>query len=327
MTGHPLLAVENLCKSFSVSTPTGAKAVLRAVDGVSFSIGRGEILGLVGESGCGKTTLGRVVKGLIPATSGEIFYDGKPLDTSDRASMKAYTRRAQMIFQDPYSSLDPRMTVSEIIAEGMRIHNLHPRDRADRVRELLETVGLNGDHAGRFPHEFSGGQRQRVGIARALAVDPEFIVCDEPISALDVSIQAQIVNLLRDLQKEKGLTYLFITHDLSMIRQIADRIAVMYLGSIMEIAPSETLYNRPLHPYTRALLSAVPVADPDVEETRRRILLSGDVAYPVNMGPGCPFCDRCGECGPECRKERPKLLEAGPGHSCACHHVGDTEEN
>ncbi len=310
-----LLDVRNLVMHFRV----GRHQAARAVDGVSFAIGRGETLGLVGESGCGKTTVGRSIIRLYEPTAGEIVFDGTDISKLSQREMLPFRRRMQMIFQDPYASLNPRMTVGDIVMEPMTIHSLHaPRERRDRARELLRTVGLNSEHANRYPHEFSGGQRQRIGIARSLAASPEFIVCDEPISALDVSIQAQIVNTLEDLQKEFGLTYLFIAHDLSMVKHISDRIAVMYLGTMVEIAESNELYTRPLHPYTEALLSAIPVPDPDRADARKRIPLEGEIPNPINPPSGCKFHTRCRYAEPRCREVVPELTDRGNGHFSAC---------
>jgi oligopeptide transport system ATP-binding protein len=295
-------------------------ATLKAVDGVSFAIPAGKTLGLVGESGCGKTTTGRALVGLYPPTGGKVFFRGSDTRSLDKHQQGEFTRHAQMIFQDPYSSLNPRMTVGDIVGEGIDIHRLFSgKRRMERIWELLSLVGLDKEHANRFPHEFSGGQRQRIGIARSLAVEPDFIVCDEPISALDVSIQSQIVNLLMGLQQRLGLTYLFISHDLSMVKYICERVAVMYLGVIMETAPSDELYENPLHPYTKALLSAIPIADPDKEKARQRILLSGDVPSPVNPPPGCRFAPRCPLAQAVCREHVPELKEVAPDHCLACH--------
>ncbi len=315
--GNVILEVKNLKKYFKV----GNKDILKAVDNVSFAIKEGETLGLVGESGCGKTTCGRTVIGLYDKTDGEIFYKGKSIDGLKGKEKKSFNKEVQIIFQDPYASLNPRMTVADIISEGIDIHGLakSKEDRDKRIYELLEQVGLNKEHANRFVHEFSGGQRQRIGIARALAVEPKFILCDEPISALDVSIQAQIANLLIKLQKELGLTYLFIAHDLSMVKHISDRVAVMYLGSMVELAESEVLFNNPKHPYTEALMSAIPIADPDVEESRQRIMLEGDVPSPINTPKGCKFQGRCSKCMEICKKETPEFKEIEKGHFVACH--------
>lgn len=313
-----LIQVKNLKKYFKV----GRNAILKAVDDVSFDLIKGQTLGLVGESGCGKTTCGRTVMGLYPATGGEVLYDGVNIRSLNGKEKKAFTRKAQIIFQDPYASLNPRMTVGNIISEGIEIHNLHTgQEKIDRIYKLLELVGLNKEHASRFPHEFSGGQRQRIGIARALAIEPEFIVCDEPISALDVSIQAQVVNLLIKLQRELGLTYLFIAHDLSMVKHISDRVGVMYLGTMVELAPSGELYQTPMHPYTQALLSAIPVPDPKYAKGRQRIMLEGEVPSPINPKPGCRFAPRCRYARAICNEEIAELREVKPGHFVACHIV------
>ena len=295
---------------------------LKAVNSVSLEIQKGETLGLVGESGCGKTTLGRTIVKLYKLNGGSIAFKGRDIWKYSRRENLEYRKNVQMIFQDPYASLNPLHVVSQAISEGLEIHKLYRGEkRFERVIELLDMVGLNREHANRFPNEFSGGQRQRIGIARALAVEPELIVCDEPISALDVSIQAQIVNLLMNLQKEFGLAFLFITHDLSMVRQISDRIAVMYLGSIVELAPAAHLYTEHRHPYTRALLSAIPIPDPDAEAGRKRLILEGDVPSPINLGPGCSFRERCPMAISRCRTETPQFEEKNPGHFVACHRV------
>lgn len=311
-----LVEVKNLSKFFYQR-----RSVVKAVDDVSFYIPRGETLGLVGESGCGKTTCGRTLLKLYPATSGQIIYDGKDVTGNlSRRELKAFKKSAQVIFQDPYSSLDPRMTIAEIVAEGIDVHFTYShKQKHDKVTELLAAVGLTEEFANRFAHELSGGQRQRVGIARALAVDPDFIVCDEPISALDVSIQAQIVNLLIRLQKERNLTYLFISHDLSMVKHISDRIGVMYLGSLVELAPSLEMFEKPLHPYTSALLSAIPSADPEHERTRERIRLPGEVPSAMDPPSGCKFRTRCHYAIDRCAAEVPTLDEAKSGHFVACH--------
>lgn len=312
-----LIDVKNLKKYFRV----GPKAYLKAVDDISLEIYKGETLGLVGESGCGKTTCGRTIMGLYKATDGEVFYDEEfditKLSSKEKRNM---AKKIQIIFQDPYASLNPRMTVQEIIGEGIDIHGIYiGKEKEEKIYELLELVGLNKEHATRFPHEFSGGQRQRIGIARALAVEPEFIVCDEPISALDVSIQAQIVNLLIKLQEELNLTYLFIAHDLSMVRHISDRVGVMYLGKIVEISKSEELYENPIHPYTQALLSAIPIPDPKASEEKRRIQIKGEIPSPINTKEGCRFAGRCRHACDRCFKETPELVEVEDGHFVACH--------
>lgn len=310
-----LVEVRNLKKYFNLKS-----GVLKAVDDVSFDIGRGETLGLVGESGCGKTTCGRTLLGIYEATGGEVLFEGNNTLTMNRQLKKDFTRNAQIIFQDPYASLNPRMTVADIVAEGIDIHGLYlQKERQERIYEILQLVGLNKEHAGRFPHEFSGGQRQRIGIARALSINPKFIVCDEPISALDVSIQAQIVNLLMKLQRELKLTYLFIAHDLSMVKHISDRVGVMYLGCLVELADSAELYKNSLHPYTKALLSAIPIPDPVLERNKQRIELDGEIPSPINPKPGCRFRERCHFAKPVCSEERPELKEIEPGHFVACH--------
>ncbi len=325
-TNELLVRVENLKKYFPITRGIVIQRTVgyvRAVDGISFDIARGETLGLVGESGCGKTTAGRTLLGLYPATGGRVLIDGQDVHKAKGADLLAIRRKAQIIFQDPFASLNPRWTVSAIVGEPLRVHHLleSEKARAERVKELLELVGLSARYINRFPHEFSGGQRQRIGVARALASNPAFIVCDEPISALDVSIQAQIVNLLEDLQDRLGLTYLFIAHDLAMVRHICDRVAVMYLGVIVELAARDELYDNPLHPYTVALLSAVPIPDPARERQRRRIILSGDVPSPVNPPSGCRFHPRCPMAKEHCKHVTPEWREVRPGHWVACHAV------
>jgi len=322
----PLVQVHDLKKHFPVSSGLvfrSTKGTVRAVDGISFDIARGETLGLVGESGCGKTTAGRTLLALYPPTSGSVLIDGLDVCAAKGRDMMAVRRKAQMIFQDPYASLNPRWTVSAIVGEPLRVHKLvsGKKQQTDRVVELLELVGLNARHLNRFPHEFSGGQRQRIGVARALACEPLFIVCDEPISALDVSIQAQVINLLEDLQDRLGLTYLFIAHDLSMVRHLCDRVAVMYLGVIVELADRDELYENPRHPYTQSLLSAVPIPDPKKERARQRVILSGEVPSPINPPGGCRFHPRCPIAEDQCSKVIPEWREIQPGHWVACHKV------
>ncbi|MBR6472264.1 MAG: ATP-binding cassette domain-containing protein [Firmicutes bacterium] len=320
-----LLEIKDLKKHFSVKKGNIAKKqTVKAVDGVSLDIYKGETLGLVGESGCGKTTLGRTIIRLYEPTSGTIIYDGKTIYDSEKKiaeKMLPYRRKMQIIFQDPSASLDPRMTVGEIVGEALDIHKLFPKkaERTNRINELLEAVGLNTEHSNRFPHEFSGGQQQRIGIARALAVEPEFIVCDEPISALDVSIQSQVVNMLEDLQDELGLTYLFIAHDISVVRHISNRIGVMYLGNMVELAESFELYKNPIHPYTKTLMSAVPIPDPVVTRSRERLILEGDIPSPINPPSGCKFHTRCPYATERCKEEIPAFRDYGGGHYAACH--------
>lgn len=318
---EPILQVSHLNKYFRVAKGQ----ILKAVDDVSFSIQRGQTLGLVGESGCGKTTVGRTLLRIYEPDGGSILFDGQDISHVSRARSKELTRKMQMVFQDPYASLNPFFTVGEIVGEGLEIHKLcaNAKERQERVYELLNMVGLSKDHANRFPHEFSGGQRQRVGIARALALNPEFIVCDEAISALDVSIQAQVVNMLMKFQETLGLTYLFIAHDLSMVRHIADQTAVMYLGALVEYGPTQEVYSHPAHPYTKGLLSAVPVADPDYEKSHQRIPMDGEVPSPINPKPGCRFCARCTRATQQCREATPEPRDLGGGHFAACHHLDD----
>ena len=313
-----LVEIKDVSKFFKVSS-----GILKAVNHVNLEIKKGETVGLVGESGCGKSTLGKVIMGIYSPTTGQVIYHGKKELLVKKENLFEYAKLAQIIFQDPYSSLDPRMTVGSIIEEGMIIHNMYNKKvRKEIVYELLDLVGLNREHANRYPHEFSGGQRQRIGIARALAIEPEFIVCDEPISALDVSIQSQIINLLKDLQEKLGLTYLSIAHDLNIVKYISDRIAVMYLGNIVELSDSDELYEKPLHPYTRALLSAVPIPDPKKERAKERQLLEGDVPSPINPKHCCPFVSRCPHATDICSRDFPEL-EMKKGHLVACHHADE----
>ena len=316
-----LVEVQGLKEYFDIHTGFFRSRPLKAVDDVSFSIRKGETLGLVGESGCGKTTVGRTLLHLYKPTAGKILYDGQEIDSP--ASIREYRKKATMVFQDPYSSLNPRMTVSDIVAEPLDVHHLcaNAKEREDRVLELMGLVGLNSEHASRYAHEFSGGPRQRIGIARALAVNPEFIVCDEPVSALDVSIQAQVINMFDDLQEKLGLTYLFIAHDLLVVRHISDRIAVMYLGRMVELADAKTIYDHPLHPYSQSLLSAVPVPDPKVARANKRIMLTGDIPSPLNAPSGCPFRTRCRYATAKCAESMPPFEEVEQGHFVACHRV------
>ena len=316
-----LVQVSHLKQYFPVTTGFLKTTMLKAVDDVSFNIERGETLGLVGESGCGKTTVGRTMLQLYKPTGGEIWFDGEIIDTKEK--LRAFRRRAQMVFQDPYSSLNPRMTVADIVAEPIDVHHLcaGKKEREERIRELMSLVGLNTEHATRYAHEFSGGQRQRIGIARALASKPEFIVCDEPVSALDVSIQAQVINMLEDLQHQLGLTYLFIAHDISVVKHISNRIAVMYLGHMMEMASANELTRHPQHPYTISLMSAVPIPDPRESRRQQRIVLQGDVPSPLKVPSGCPFRTRCSRAMPVCSAECPAMREISPGHYAACHNL------
>lgn len=324
MKNEYLLEVEHLKQYFPIKQ--GFKTIpLKAVDDISFSIKPGETLGLVGESGCGKTTVGRTLLRLYQPTAGKITFDGDVLFDSENkidVNMHPYRKQMQMVFQDPYSSLNPRMTVEDIIGEPLDVHKLYSskKERREKILNLMETVGLNAEHASRYAHEFSGGQRQRIGIARALAVDPKFIVCDEPVSALDVSIQAQVVNMFEDLQKQRGMAYLFIAHDLLVVQHISDRIAVMYLGHMMELADAEDLMNHPVHPYTQSLLSAVPIPDPETARKSQRIILDGDVPSPLHMPTGCPFRSRCRYATEQCAVEMPELKDRGNGHFVACHN-------
>ena len=317
---QPLIEVKSLKMYFPVGNNLfGRRKQLKAVDGVSFDLYPGETFGLVGESGCGKTTIGRTIVRLYKPTEGQIIYQGTDIAPLDEKAVQPWRQRMQMIFQDPYASLNPRMTVSSIIAEPMKLQQVPQADIDARVAELIAQVGLKKDHLNRYPHEFSGGQRQRIGIARALAMRPEFVVCDEPISALDVSIQAQVINMLEELQQQMGMTYLFISHDLSMVRHISHRVGVMYLGNMVELADVEELYSNMQHPYTRALMSAVPIADPDLAAQTKRIVLQGDVPQPIDPPPGCPFASRCRYCKAVCREVKPELRQIGKDHFVACH--------
>ncbi len=320
MEDKTLVEVKNLKQYFDINMGFFKTRPLKAVDDISFTIKKGETLGLVGESGCGKTTAGRSILHLYKPTSGEIIYDGTPVS---KETMNEYRKKATMVFQDPYSSLNPRMTVEDIIAEPLDVHKMYSskEERRERVLELMGYVGLNSEHASRYAHEFSGGQRQRIGIARAIAVSPEFIVCDEPVSALDVSIQAQVINMFVDLQEKMNLTYLFIAHDLLVVRHISNRIAVMYLGKMVELADAGEIYSHPLHPYSQSLLSAVPVPDPKKARANQRIVLSGDIPSPLNAPSGCPFRTRCRFAKEECAESMPEFKEVSPGHFVACHLV------
>ena len=320
---QPLIEVKNLKQYFNISTGFFQSKPLKAVDDISFSIREGETLGLVGESGCGKTTAGRTILHLYKPTAGEVIYRGKPIKTAQ--DIKEFRTKATMVFQDPYSSLDPRMTVADIIGEPLDVHHMYKNaeERREKILELMDHVGLNSEHAARYAHEFSGGQRQRVGIARSLAVNPDFIVCDEPVSALDVSIQAQVINMFDELQEKLNLTYLFIAHDLLVVRHISDRIAVMYLGRMVELADADEIYSRPLHPYTKALMSAVPVPDPKVARANKRVQLSGEIPSPLNAPPGCPFHTRCPYAAEECKQSMPEFKEVESGRFVACHRLAE----
>ncbi len=323
MNNKPLIEVNGLKKYFDISTGMFKSKQLKAVDDVSFSVKKGETLGLVGESGCGKTTVGRTLLHLYKPTAGEVIYDGKPLKT--KADIKEFRKHATMVFQDPYSSLNPRMTVSDIIGEPLDVHKMYTskKDREEKILELMGHVGLNSEHASRYAHEFSGGQRQRIGIARSLALNPDFIVCDEPVSALDVSIQAQVINMFEELQSKMQLTYLFIAHDLLVVRHISDRIAVMYLGRMVELADAKEIYDNPLHPYSKSLLSAVPVPDPKIARENKRIVLEGDIPSPLNAPSGCPFRTRCPYATEQCAASMPEFKEVQTGHFVACHRVNE----
>ena len=320
---QPIVEVRNLKEYFNINMGMFRTKPLKAVDNVSFAIQPGETLGLVGESGCGKTTVGRTILHLYKPTGGEVLYKGRKIQT--KADIQAFRNKASMVFQDPYSSLNPRMTVADIIGEPLDVHKLYSsrQERQERILELMGYVGLNSEHAARYAHEFSGGQRQRIGIARALAVNPDFIVCDEPVSALDVSIQAQVINMFAELQEKFGLTYLFIAHDLLVVRHISDRIAVMYLGKMVELADANEIYDHPLHPYSKSLLSAVPVPDPKIARANQRIVLSGDIPSPLNAPSGCPFRTRCPYACGKCAESMPDFQEVSAGHFVACHRVGE----
>ena len=316
-----LVEVKNLKEYFNITTGMFSSKPLKAVDDVSFSIRKGETLGLVGESGCGKTTVGRTLLHLYKPTAGEIWFDGKKIET--KRDILEYRKKTAMVFQDPYSSLNPRMTVSDIIAEPLDVHKMYKnkKERQERILDLMAKVGLNSEHANRYAHEFSGGQRQRIGIARSLSMNPEFVVCDEPVSALDVSIQAQVINMFDELQEQMDLTYLFIAHDLLVVRHISDRIAVMYLGKMVELADSKEIYDHPLHPYTKSLMSAVPLPDPKKARENKRIVLTGDIPSPLNAPSGCPFRTRCPHATDACAEAMPEFKEVAAGHFVACHHV------
>ena len=316
-----LVEVKNLKEYFNITTGMFTSKPLKAVDDVSFAIRKGETLGLVGESGCGKTTVGRTLLHLYKPTAGEIWFDGKKIET--KKDILEYRQKSAMVFQDPYSSLNPRMTVSDIIAEPLDVHKIYQnkKERQERILELMSKVGLNSEHANRYAHEFSGGQRQRIGIARALSMNPEFLVCDEPVSALDVSIQAQVINMFDELQDQMGLTYLFIAHDLLVVRHISDRIAVMYLGKMVELADAAEIYDHPLHPYTRSLMSAVPLPDPKKARENKRIVLTGDIPSPLNAPSGCPFRTRCPYATDACAEAMPEFKEVATGHYVACHNL------
>ena len=320
---QPIVEVRNLKEYFNINMGMFRTKPLKAVDNVSFAIQPGETLGLVGESGCGKTTVGRTILHLYKPAGGEVLYKGRKIQT--KADIQAFRNKASMVFQDPYSSLNPRMTVADIIGEPLDVHKLYSsrQERQERILELMGYVGLNSEHAARYAHEFSGGQRQRIGIARALAVNPDFIVCDEPVSALDVSIQAQVINMFAELQEKFGLTYLFIAHDLLVVRHISDRIAVMYLGKMVELANANEIYDHPLHPYSKSLLSAVPVPDPKIARANQRIVLSGDIPSPLNAPSGCPFRTRCPYACDKCAESMPDFQEVSAGHFVACHRVGE----
>jgi len=321
MSVENLVEVKNLKEYFNISTGVFSSKPLKAVDDVSFAIKRGETLGLVGESGCGKTTVGRTLLHLYKPTAGEIWFDGKQIKT--KQDILEYRKKTAMVFQDPYSSLNPRMTVSDIIAEPLDVHKVYANkaERQERILDLMAKVGLNSEHANRYAHEFSGGQRQRIGIARALSMQPQFLVCDEPVSALDVSIQAQVINMFDELQDQMGLTYLFIAHDLLVVRHISDRIAVMYLGKMVELADAKEIYDHPLHPYTKSLMSSVPLPDPVKARANRRIVLSGDIPSPLNAPSGCPFRTRCPHATEACAESMPEFKEVSAGHFVACHNL------